>query len=205
MPIEYWIIGLVICFFVLNTLRRQLFPWLLFSISAWCCVGIYSKYLMPSVLGITHVSNLFILQFYIFLGSAVFFLSNVMRLPDHINEKEYTTLTWQSPSAGGWLTTFAVSNLIMHCALITLISLVWLQYPTGHTVILAPKLFQLYALDPIYWFAIQLFIMGLLAIHRLMLHQPTYIFSLQQLYSIFLLTLILFITYIFDIYIYFIS
>ena len=198
LSLESWVIGLMLSAFFWQTGRHQQFQWLWFAVVLWLVLGIFSARLLPNVLGITRIPNLFIVHFYMFMGSVFFFMNSSKRQPEKSDSARI--LTWQNPEAGSWLTTFAVSGAVMHAAFLLLCVLVWLQYPRGYTAMLPAQLLKLYALDPVYWFSIQLLMMLLFAGHRLMLRQPVYVFSLGQIQGGFLLALILFFFYITNVY-----
>lgn len=198
MPLEYYVIGLVVVLFIWQSYRYRHFQWLWFSVVIWLVFGLFSSYLMPRVLGITHMPNLFIVQFYLFAGSIFFFLNHTHKLP--VSQQDKTILTWHSPKSGVWLSTFAVSGLVMHAAFLLLLVLVWLKYPAGQTPMLFAQLFRLYALDPVYWFALQAWLMILMVLHRLILRQHLCMFSFGQIQVMFLLTLVLFFFYVINAY-----
>ena len=124
LPLEYWAIGLMLGVFFWQTGRHQQFQWLWFTVVLWLVLGIFSARLLPNVLGITRMPNLFIVHFYMFMGSVFFFMNSSKRQPEKSDSARI--LTWQNPEAGSWLTTFAVSGAVMHAAFLSLCVLVWL-------------------------------------------------------------------------------
>ena len=174
---------LFIVFFVIQTFRHHQFQWLWFAIALWLSMGLFSAYLMPRVLGITHLFNLYLVHLYVFLGSIFFFINSAHRLPER-------KLTWQASQTGSWLSLFATSGVAMHSAFLMLLILISWHYPSGSTAILSARLLTLYTLDPLYWYAIQAFVMVLFALHRWIQGDAPHVFSLSQLYTGFLLCLI---------------
>lgn len=191
MPLNNWAITAFIAIFCIQTMRKQQFQWLWFSVVVWLALGLFSAYILPNVMGITEMANLYLAHGYAFLGSIFFFLNAVERVPQPENgERKFTK--WHSPKAGNWLTLFAVSGLVMHSAFIVLTILVWLQYPAGFTPILFARLWSLYMLNPLYWYAIQSLLMFLMVWHRTGTREPISVFSFGQIQMIFLICLILF-------------
>lgn len=199
MPLNHLAITAFIAIFCIQTMRRQQFQWLWFSVVVWLVFGLFSAHILPNVMGITEMPNLYLAHGYAFLGSIFFFLNAVERVPQPENS-ERKFMTWHSPSAGKWLTLFAVSGAVMHAAFLLLAGLVWLQYPDGYTPILPARLWSLYMLNPLYWYSIQLLMMGLLALHRVMTRESVGVFSFGQIQAIFLICLILFFLDILNIY-----
>ena len=73
LPLEYWAIGLMLGVFFWQTGRHQQFQWLWFTVVLWLVLGIFSARLLPNVLGITRMPNLFIVHFLYGYGQCIFF------------------------------------------------------------------------------------------------------------------------------------
>lgn len=159
--------------FVGNAFRQQKFNWLWFAVAVWLVLGLWSASILPSVLGITHLTNFYLLHGYIFTGSIFFFLNDLEKLPKR-------TATWQGARAGNYLSLLATAGLAMHVAFILLMLLVWWLYPAGQSAMLPARLMTLYVLQPVYWWSMQAFLMLLFALHRKMVGDAIHVFSLQQ-------------------------
>lgn len=168
---------LFITLFFIQTLHKQQFNWLWFAIALWLVLGLFSAQILPRILGITQMMNLYLAHFYVFCGSVFFFLNDTQRLP------ERQQATWQAQTAGRLLTLLAVSGVSMHLALTLLFGIVWWHYPNGSTAIILPRLLTMYTLDPLFWYGTQMLLMILFALHRWCARDHSGIFSLQQIYA----------------------
>ena len=167
---------LFITIFFIQALRKQQFNWLWFAIALWLVLGLFSAQILPRVLGITQMMNLYVAHFYVACGSVFFFLNDVEKLPEKSS-------TWQSQTAGRLLTLVAVSGLSMHLALAILGGLMWWEYPNGNTPFVLSRLVMMYTLDPMFWYGSQILLMILFALHRWLMGEHSTIFSLQQIYT----------------------
>lgn len=199
MSLDQWAITLFTFLFCVQTMRKHQFQWFWYAVVVWLAVGILSGRMLPNILGLTTWSNLYLIHFYAFVGSIFFFINSVERLPNPDQSKPRQN-TWHSPKAGAFLSLFATSSLVMHCAMILLALMVWWQYPNGYTPLLPARLFFLYALSPIYWYSIQILIIIIFILHRIITKDAWHVFSLGQLQASGLICLILFFFHILNIY-----
>ena len=68
-----WALSVYIAVFLTLAFQRQQFSWLWGSVMLWLGFGILSARIMPGVLGITHVANLYPVYGYFALGSLFLF------------------------------------------------------------------------------------------------------------------------------------
>lgn len=200
MPLNILAISIFTAIFCVQAIRKHQFHWLWFAVAVWLTVGGFSAYVLPNVMGITHQANLYLVHFYIFIGSIFFFVNDVKRLPTPDREGNPRVMTWHSPEVGGWLTLLAVSGVVMHAAFALLAFLLWLKYPEGYTPMFSTRLLFLYVFNPLNWYGLQLVIMALLALHRVMMREPIHVFSLAQIQMTFLICLTWFFLSILNVY-----
>lgn len=162
--------------------RAGQFQWFWASIVLWLAVGFWGAKLLPGMWGITHVGPLFIPHFYLTAGSVFFFIDYWKKTPDKG--------LWEADSRYPLLSLFAVSNAVMTLAFATVALAVWYQYPQGLSVAAVPALLKIYALNPVYWFALQLVLMAVFYLHRtVVMKQPASLFSGRQLQGGYLMVL----------------
>lgn len=152
-------LGMMLCVFVWQTFRHGQLQWLWFSVALWLVLGWFSASIMPRILGITHLANLFLLHTYIFGGSLFFWLNNIHRQPEN---PRY----WQSRDGAVFLTLLCATSLLIHLAFAIFATLVAWTYPAGLSVYAAAFLWQLYFTEPVNMLIMQAFLMLLFYIHR---------------------------------------
>lgn len=171
-----------ICIFLIIAYKEGMFQWLWGSILLWLGLGLLMGRVLPGVAGITHVTAFYVPQFYITVASLFFFVHKWHRLPDKN--------MWIA-DAGVFVSLFAVSGMLMNAAFLCLLGMVWLNYPGGLSTYILPALLQMYVLEPEYWIGTQALMMILFYLHRVAVEkQPGNVFSLGQLQSGFLLSLL---------------
>ncbi|ULJ68537.1 hypothetical protein MIS45_06930 [Wielerella bovis] len=182
----------VVCalLFIGETVRMRQFFWLSFALFLWLYGGWVSAKILPNILGITQLSNIYLLHFYAFIGSIFFWLNDVIRQPE-----SGIRSIWQSQSSP-LLTLFALANLVAHAAFILLAGLIWWEYPNGLTTRIAPILLQLYAWQPLAWWTIIVLLMLIFALHRYANKEAVTRFTLRQLQGGLLIAVLMQITYI---------
>lgn len=154
--------------------KAEKFQWFWSSIILWLATGFLGAQLLPGMWGITHVGPLFIPHFYLTLGSIFFFIDDWKRIPDG--------RSWQTDERYPLLALFAVSNMVLTLAWLTIVFAVWYHYPNGLSVFAVPALLKVYALNPSYWFILQLILMVVFYMHRAIIaKQPVTRFSSRQL------------------------
>lgn len=174
MNISLWFLAIYIAVFILMTFKAGEFQWLWASILLWLGFGFIGAYLLPYVWSITHLSTIYFPQFYMTLASIFFFINHWKR----VSKKS----GWQAINTGGFVSLFAVSNMLLTFSLIILLALVWSRYPTGLTPYLFSTLLQMYVFNPIHWICMQAVLMIIFYIHRHYIqHQPVNYFSSRQL------------------------
>lgn len=167
-------VAVMVCVFVWQTFRHGQFQWLWFSVALWLVSGWFSGSIMPRVLGITHLPNLFVVHLYIFGGSLFFWLNNIERQPE---KRRY----WQSRDGAVFLTLLCVSSLAIHLAFILFALLIAWVYPTGFSAFAAAVLWQLYFTDPINILVMHAFLMVVFYLNRYVQGQRGDVFGLPQL------------------------
>ncbi len=126
----------------------------------------------------------FVYSAFLFNGRQYFFFLNHWR-------KTPDGQFWQADEAHPLLSLFAVSNALMTAVFILLAGMVWYHYPEGTSVFSMPALLVFYALEPSYWFVLQLVLMAVFYVHRAkIMNQSASLFSSRQLQSGFLMLLI---------------
>lgn len=182
----------VVCavLFVGETLRTRQFFWLSFALLLWLLGGWLSAKILPNILGITQLSNIYLLHFYTFVGSLFFWFNHVIRQPE-----SGIRSIWQSQSSA-LLTVFALANLAVHAAFMLLLGLIWWSYPQGLTTRIAPILLQLYAWQPLVWWLMVGLLMVIFALHRRVNDEPVTRLTLRQWQGGFLIALLMQLAYI---------
>lgn len=169
------ILAAVALLFVVETFRSSQLQWLWFSIAIWLFGGWFSAQLLPSILGITHWFNAYLLHFYVFVGSAFFWINSIEKQPEND-----TRSTWQANSSP-LLTLLALASLAMHGGLAMLLGVIVWQYPKGLSTVFAPAVWQLYCLYPAAWWAMTVLLMVIFAGHRVAIGEKVTQFTLRQL------------------------
>ena len=160
--------------FLLLIFRGGMFQWFWGSVILWLGVSYLGSLLLPGIWGFTHVGPLFIPHFYLTLASLFFFVDFWKKAP----EEPF----WQADSRHVLLSLFAVSNIVMTAAFLVILGVIAYRYPTGISVLAIPALLKFYALKPIYWFLLQLTMIGVFYVHRVVImKQPGSWFSKHQL------------------------
>lgn len=172
---NFLLILLFIIIFFIQTLRKQQYKWLWLSIMVWISLSLVSAQILPRILGMGHLANLYLVNFYLFIGSVFFFSTGLQQVGGKVN-------TWQNPTAGRLLTLIAISGVSMHLSLLIFAGLVWWQYPSGNTPFVLSRLVIMYALDPLFWYGSQILLMIVFMLHRWIARESVSIFSLQQIY-----------------------
>ena len=159
--------------FVYFSLKNQQYQWLIGSFIIALIVGLLSSWILPNILGITHLPNIFLLHCYIFLASPLFYFTQMRRLP----EKK----RWQNQQQHVFLTLFANSLLSMHLSFILFAALIYHAYPQGFSVWAGTFLLQLYVSEPLILYALQAYLMLLFYSHRRLCEQRADLTSVPQL------------------------
>ena len=169
-----WALSVYIAVFLTLAFQRQQFSWLWGSVMLWLGFGILSARIMPGVLGITHVANLYPVYGYFALGSLFLF-----------------AMGWRLDSGGVFLAYFAVAGAVQHITFLFLLLLAGWQYPQGMSVPLLTGLMSLYLLKPLLWIAGQALLMLLMWLHRRYLSRDdVLLFSPLQLQGVLLISLL---------------
>ncbi|PJO78293.1 hypothetical protein GJV52_09295 [Neisseria brasiliensis] len=180
---DLWAAVIYAVFFLGLIFKAEKFQWFWAAVIAWLGVGFWGAEIIPGAWGITHVGPLFIPHFYLTIGSIFFFLNHWQKTPDG--------QFWQADEAHPLLSLFAVSNALMTAVFILLAGMVWYHYPEGTSIFSMPALLAFYALEPSYWFIVQLVLMAVFYVHRVkIMKQPASLFSSRQLQSGFLMLLV---------------
>lgn len=155
--------------------RAHRFQWFWGSVVLWLAVSFLGARLLPGIWGITHVGPLFVPHFYLTVASAFFFVDFWRKTSD----RQY----WQADMQHPWLSLFAVSNVLMTLVFAVIVLTVWWQSPTTTTAFLMPAMLSFYALNPIYWFILQLVLMAVFYVDRTIIsRRPAAYFSGRQLF-----------------------
>lgn len=183
-PMDLTVLLLVGGCFVWQAFKYAQFQWLWFAVALWLVIGIFSAKLLPGVLGVTHIANVYPLHIYLFSGSIFFWMNSVHRLP------ESGCLKWRS-DAGALLTLFALAALVMFVASAWLALLIGIGGKEGLASYMAGRLFSLLLFDPVSWYAMCAVLMGVFWQHRRLNGETAQIFSSKQLYAGLLLALLM--------------
>ena len=180
---DVWILAAYIVLFVAAAFKSGQFQWLWAGILLWLGCSTIGAVLLPGILGITYLSPLYIPHFYITVGSLFFFVNHWQKQPE--------AGRWHARDAGGFISLFAVSGMVMTGVFALIALLVYARFPTGITPYVMPVLLQMYALKPVYWFAAQGCIMLVFYLHRsLLAHEPANRFSSRQIQAGILMALV---------------
>ena len=118
---------------------------------------------------------LFIPHFYLTAASVFFFIDDCGKTEDG--------KFWSAGEYAG-LTLFAVSNVVMTLAFVFLAVAVYFILPLAGSVFAWTALLKIYALKPIYWFALQGVLMLVFYLHRVVVcKQSASLFSMRQMWA----------------------
>ena len=167
--IAYAVVSLAFIF------RAQRFQWLWAAVLLWLGISALGARLLPGMWGFTHTGPLFIPHFYLTIASIFFFIDDSSKTED----KKF----WSAGEYAG-LTLFAVSNVVMTLAFVFLACAVYFILPLAGSVFAWAALLKIYALKPIYWFALQGVLMLVFYLHRVVVcKQPASLFSMRQMWA----------------------
>nr|WP_311476231.1 hypothetical protein [uncultured Neisseria sp.] len=155
--------------------RAQRFQWFWAAVLLWLGISALGARLLPGMWGFTHIGPLFIPHFYLTVASIFFFIDDCSKTEDG--------KFW---SAGEYacLTLFAVSNVVMTLAFVFLACAVYFILPLAGSVFAWAALLKIYALKPIYWFALQGVLMLVFYLHRVVVcKQSASLFSMRQMWA----------------------
>lgn len=153
----------------------QRFQWLWATVLLWLGISALGARLLPGMWGFTHTGPLFIPHFYLTIASIFFFIDDCSKTED----KKF----WSAGEYAG-LTLFAVSNVVMTLAFVFLAGVVYFILPLAGSVFAWAALLKIYALKPIYWFALQGVLMLVFYLHRVVVcKQSASLFSMRQMWA----------------------
>ena len=155
--------------------RAQRFQWFWATVLLWLGISALGARLLPGMWGFTHTGPLFIPHFYLTAASVFFFIDDCSKTEDR--------KFWSAGEYAG-LTLFAVSNVVMTLAFVFLACAVYFILPLAGSVFAWAALLKIYALKPIYWFALQGVLMLVFYLHRVVVcKQPASLFSMRQMWA----------------------
>lgn len=155
--------------------RAQRFQWLWAAVLLWLGISVLGARLLPGMWGFTHTGPLFIPHFYLTAASVFFFIDDCSKTEDG--------KFWSAGEYAG-LTLFAVSNVVMTLAFVFLACAVYFILPLAGSVFAWAALLKIYALKPIYWFALQGVLMLVFYLHRVVVcKQSASLFSMRQMWA----------------------
>ena len=155
--------------------RAQRFQWLWATVLLWLGISALGARLLPGMWGFTHTGPLFIPHFYLTAASVFFFIDDCSKTEDR--------KFWSAGEYAG-LTLFAVSNVVMTLAFVFLAVAVYFILPLAGSVFAWTALLKIYALKPIYWFALQGVLMLVFYLHRVVVcKQSASLFSMRQMWA----------------------
>lgn len=155
--------------------RAQRFQWFWAAILLWLGISALGARLLPGMWGFTHTGPLFIPHFYLTAASIFFFIDDCGKTEDR--------KFWSAGEYAG-LTLFAVSNVVMTLALVFLAVAVYFILPLAGSVFAWAALLKIYALKPIYWFALQGVLILVFYLHRVVVcKQSASLFSMRQMWA----------------------
>ena len=155
--------------------RAQRFQWFWAAILLWLGISALGVRLLPGMWGFTHTGPLFIPHFYLTAASIFFFIDDCGKTEDR--------KFWSAGEYAG-LTLFAVSNVVMTLAFVFLAVAVYFILPLAGSVFAWAALLKIYALKPIYWFALQGVLMLVFYLHRVVVcKQSASLFSMRQMWA----------------------
>ena len=155
--------------------RAQRFQWFWAAVLLWLGISALGARLLPGMWGFTHTGPLFIPHFYLTAASVFFFIDDCGKTEDG--------KFWSAGEYAG-LTLFAVSNVVMTLAVVFLAVAVYFILPLAGSVFAWTALLKIYALKPIYWFALQGVLMLVFYLHRVVVcKQSASLFSMRQMWA----------------------
>ena len=155
--------------------RAQRFQWFWAAVLLWLGISALGACLLPGMWGFTHTGPLFIPHFYLTAASVFFFIDDCSKTEDR--------KFWSAGEYAG-LTLFAVSNVVMTLAFVFLACAVYFILPLAGSVFAWAALLKIYALKPIYWFALQGVLMLVFYLHRVVVcKQSASLFSMRQMWA----------------------
>ncbi|HFC8477176.1 TPA: hypothetical protein ACFU2V_000254 [Neisseria subflava] len=155
--------------------RAQRFQWFWATVLLWLGISALGARLLPGMWGFTHTGPLFIPHFYLTAASVFFFIDDCSKTEDR--------KFWSAGEYAG-LTLFAVSNVVMTLAFVFLACAVYFILPLAGSVFAWAALLKIYALKPIYWFALQGVLMLVFYLHRVVVcKQSASLFSMRQMWA----------------------
>ena len=155
--------------------RAQRFQWFWATVLLWLGISALGARLLPGMWGFTHTGPLFIPHFYLTAASVFFFIDDCSKTEDR--------KFWSAGEYAG-LTLFAVSNVVMTLAFVFLACTVYFILPLAGSVFAWAALLKIYALKPIYWFALQGVLMLVFYLHRVVVcKQSASLFSMRQMWA----------------------
>ncbi|OHP64394.1 MULTISPECIES: hypothetical protein [unclassified Neisseria] len=155
--------------------RAQRFQWFWAAVLLWLGISALGARLLPGMWGFTHTGPLFIPHFYLTAASVFFFIDDCSKTEDR--------KFWSAGEYAG-LTLFAVSNVVMTLAFVFLAVAVYFILPLAGSVFAWTALLKIYALKPIYWFALQGVLMLVFYLHRVVVcKQSASLFSMRQMWA----------------------
>jgi putative membrane protein len=97
-------------------------------------------------------------------------------------KKQADTGFWQADLQHPFLSVFAVSNVLMTLAFVSIAAILYFLLPGRSLAFTFPALLKLYALKPVYWFVLQFVMMAVFYLHRKNIaKQSPAVFSKAQL------------------------
>lgn len=193
MSLHTYSVFIVAVWFIYACYHRGQFNWLWFSVILWIAIGLFSAFIMPNVLGITHLINFYPLHTYLLMGSIFVWLNQISPLPKQEHDKR---IYWQARIGTG-LTLFMLANLVLHIAFLIISFCIYYIYPNGISIYTPSILLQLYLLQPLTWWVMVLLIMLIFYLHRRIQKQSGDIFSLAQIKAGILLGVIIQFAYVY--------
>ena len=155
--------------------RAQRFQWFWAAVLLWLGISALGARLLPGMWGFTHTGPLFIPHFYLTAASVFFFIDDCSKTEDR--------KFWSAGEYAG-LTLFAVSNVVMTLAFVFLAVAVYFILPLAGSDFAWTALLKIYALKPIYWFALQGVLMLVFYLHRVVVcKQSASLFSMRQMWA----------------------
>ena len=180
--ISLWVLALYISLFVWQSLRQRQWLWLWLAVLLWLGSAVFSMRLLPGVLGVAHIGNVYAPHAYVVPASVCLWLLAWRRHPKG---------GWQMRQGGDYLALLAVSGVVQHLSFIVLLLLVYSSYPQGLTLYVWPALWYQYWLQPVFWLGSQWLLMALFYAHRRLDNEAPNRFSWPQLQAGFLISLLI--------------
>lgn len=175
-----WALAIFALVFVVKAFGRHQFQWLWGTVLLWLGFGFISATIMPNVLGLTHLANVYPLPAYAALSGLAVFLGHAWDgSPAHDR--------FALRGIGIFLPLLAVSGLLVLLAFVLLCAIFVLL---GHGEML--PLFAIgVLLDPLHWLTVQAVLMATMYVARVVCRQEPIVFSVSQCLFLLLMTLVL--------------